>query len=73
MRPLTARQREVVCAIDTLTAQQGYPPTWRELMAALGLRSANTINGHLHSLRVKGAVTWRPEGRRTLRVVRREE
>lgn len=73
MRPLTDRQREVLCAIDKLTAQHGYPPTYRELLVVLGIRSPHALVCHLRALKRKSAVTWQPYSPRTLRVVRREE
>lgn len=64
---LTKRQREVLRAIDRLTAKRGKPPSFRELANQLGISSINGIQCHLRSLRSKGLVDW-DEGRsRTLR------
>jgi hypothetical protein len=65
---LAPRQREVLAAIESATAERGYPPTLRELGAALGISSTNGVYDHLRALRRKGAITWDPTKARTLRV-----
>jgi len=55
----TDRQLEVLQAIRQLSAR-GYPPTYRELSAALGIRSNNGVRDHLRALENKGAITRAP-------------
>ena len=65
--PATKRQAAVVRALVALTAKQGYPPTFRELAAKLGISSPNGIACHLRALREKGYVEWAKGKSRTLR------
>ena len=58
----------MLTAIRELTSRQGYAPTVRELMAHRGFTSPHTVQWYLNRLRDTGYVTWRPGGRRTLRI-----
>ncbi|TYO92803.1 transcriptional regulator [Desulfallas thermosapovorans] len=60
----------IIDAIEELSGK-GYPPTFRELMQEVGLRSPSTIKCRLEKLRRAGRVDWQPQQPRTLRVVRR--
>lgn len=63
------RQRELLDAIGRLTNEQGYPPTIRELVDAMGYSTPNAVAQHLRLLHRKGWVIWEPGKSRTLRVV----
>jgi repressor LexA len=54
MSRLTKRQRQVVQVIREFIETHGYPPTYRDLMALLGVRSTNAIACHLNVLQRKG-------------------
>jgi repressor LexA len=62
----TPRQRQVLAAVDALALERGYPPTLRELGAALGIRSLNGVNDHLRALERKGLLTRARMHSRTL-------
>ena len=47
MRPLTARQTEVLELIKTTMLETGMPPTRAEIARQLGFRSANAAEEHL--------------------------
>jgi repressor LexA len=66
---LTPRQQQVLDTIVSYIDQHGYPPTVRELMAALGIQSPNGIMCHIKALERKHRVTREPGKSRTLRVV----
>lgn len=68
MKP-TKRQRQVVSAIEQLTAREGYPPTIREVADRLSTLPSN-IHQILARLRLLGLVAWDPGRLRTLRVVK---
>jgi repressor LexA len=51
---LTARQRQVLDFIDDVTRRRGYPPSVREIGAAVGLSSPSTVHAHLAALQNKG-------------------
>jgi SOS-response transcriptional repressor LexA len=56
MKPLTARQQQVLDAVCDSIAAKGYPPTFREISAALGGIGTNAVNDHLSALERKGAI-----------------
>ena len=68
MYDVTDRQEEVLRTIERLTTGRGYPPTIRELAAALEIRTTNGIKCHLESLKRKGLVEWETHQARTLRL-----
>lgn len=68
MKGLTARQVDVLIAIDVFARGHGYPPSFHDLRQILGLRSVNGVNDHLRALKRKGCVTWQPYISRTLRL-----
>lgn len=67
---LTARQREVLAALERLTADRGYPPTLRELGAEVGLSSASSVWAHVHVLEEAELIARQPGRPRTTRSVR---
>lgn len=54
---LTDRQQQVLDVIQTKIEDEGYPPTIREIGAALGIKSTNAVNDHLKALERKGYLT----------------
>jgi repressor LexA len=64
---LTARQRELLAALDRLHRTNGYPPSLRELGAATGLSSAASVHHHVKILEARGLVDRLPGAHRTLR------
>ena len=56
MRPLTARQQEVLDLIKSAIMDTGMPPTRAEIARQLGFRSANAAEEHLKALAKKGAI-----------------
>jgi SOS-response transcriptional repressor LexA len=84
----TTRQRMVLQAIDTSIRERGFPPTFREIAAALDISSTNAVHDHLVAMDRKGyiranalnddgrararAITITPAGRALLPVPARE-
>lgn len=60
MRPLTARQTEVLELIKTTILETGMPPTRAEIARQLGFRSANAAEEHLKALARKGVIEILP-------------
>lgn len=54
---LTRRQREVLSAIERFAAASGYPPTLRELAAALGISGISAVKKHLDAIAAKGYIS----------------
>ena len=51
---LTERQREILEYIDDQQRERGYPPSVREIGAAVGLTSPSTVHSHLATLQRLG-------------------
>lgn len=68
-KPLTQRQTEALGIIKSFVANNGYPPTVRELADQLGLQSSSTAFDLLEQLVRKGFVSKGP-GPRMLRVIK---
>lgn len=56
MKKLTARQQQIYDYILTFTAENGYPPSVREIGEALDLRSPSTVHFHLKGLEEAGMI-----------------
>lgn len=61
--------RELLATIKTLTKEHGFPPSIREIGAAVDVTPA-TVHTHLVRLRGEGRVAWNDGRPRTLRVVK---
>lgn len=56
MKELTAKQQRIYDYIVDYTADNGYPPSVREIAAAVGLKSPSTVHFHLKALEEAGAI-----------------
>jgi len=65
---LTPRQTSVLHAVETLTAQQGYPPTSREIARYAGL-SESRVRQHLEAIEHRGAISREVGTARGIRIV----
>ncbi len=52
--PLSDRQRRILEFIDTQIRDRGFPPSVREIGAAVGLTSTSTVHAHLRALERNG-------------------
>ncbi|MPZ51590.1 MAG: transcriptional repressor LexA [Acidimicrobiia bacterium] len=66
---LTARQQQVLQFIRETVVDRGYPPSVREIGAALGLSSPSTVHSHLSSLVDAGAIRRDPTKPRAIEVL----
>lgn len=57
MNKLTSRQSDVLNAIRNHIAENGMPPTRKEISETLGFKSNNSADEHIRALAKKGAVT----------------
>ncbi len=69
-KPLTDRQRETLAFIENSLVQDGFPPTIAEIAEALGVRSTNSIRGHLQALARKGVIELVPSASRGIRLLK---
>ena len=70
MKPLTDRQQAVLDFIEQSVAEAGFPPTIAEIAAAFGVRSTNSIRGHLQALARKGVIELVPSASRGIRLLK---
>jgi len=73
MKPLTARQQEILDLIKTNIDATGMPPTRAEIATRLGFRSANAAEEHLKALARKGVIEMLPGMSRGIRLISDEE
>ena len=66
---LSERQQQVMDCVRTTVATRGYPPTMREIGAAVGLRSASSVHHQLDALQAKGLLRRDPLRSRTLELL----
>ncbi|WP_113906941.1 transcriptional repressor LexA [Aliidiomarina celeris] len=69
MRPLTARQSEILELIRSHIDATGMPPTRAEIAQQLGFRSPNAAEEHLKALAKKGVIEMMPGTSRGIRLV----
>jgi repressor LexA len=68
---ITARQLEVLHFIRTFQAQEGFPPSLREICHAFGLVSSGSIVKHLNALERHGHLARTPGKKRTWKLTDR--
>ena len=56
MVKLTAKQQQIYDYIVAFTADHGYPPSVREIGAAVGLKSPSTVHFHMKGLEEAGVI-----------------
>lgn len=57
MKQLSAKQQRIYDYIVDYTADVGYPPSVREIAAAVGLKSPSTVHFHLKALEDAGVIS----------------
>lgn len=66
---LSLRQQRILDFIREHVREHGYPPSVREIGAAVDLRSSSTVHGHLARLEAKGYLRHDPTKPRTLELL----
>lgn len=56
MAKLTAKQQQIYDYILSFTSEHGYPPSVREIGAAIGLKSPSTVHFHIKGLEEAGVL-----------------
>ena len=64
---LSRAELDLFAALEDLSAELGYAPTYRELAARLGWRSRGSIGEYVERLRRKGVVEGSGRSLRTVR------
>jgi repressor LexA len=65
---LTDRQRQILDVIEASMVDRGYPPSVREIGAAVGLTSPSTVHSHLSTLQRTGHLRRDPAKPRAIEV-----
>lgn len=71
MVQLGTKQQQIYEYILSYTDQNGYPPSVREIAAAVGLKSPSTVHFHLKGLEEAGVITRGAGKTRAITAVRR--
>ena len=69
MAQMTRMQQKIYDYIAQMLVQEGYPPSVREIGAAVGLKSPSTVHFHLKHMEEKGII--KKAGRKCRRCSRR--
>ena len=56
MGTITPKQQKIYDFIQSFTAEHGYPPSVREIGAAVGLKSPSTVHFHMKGLEEAGVI-----------------
>lgn len=63
------KQQELLSFVDGFIKGNGYGPSYREIMRALGYKSVSTVAIHIEGLIAKGYLARRDKSARSLEVV----
>ena len=66
---LNPRQAEILDYIKYKIANDGYPPSIREICEAVNLSSPSTAHAHIHALAQKGYLKLNPNKKRAMEVI----
>ena len=69
MRTSEENQSKILAFIRSEIDEKGYPPSVREICAAVGLKSTSTVHAHLNNLERKGLIRRDPTKPRALEVL----
>lgn len=69
MRASHENQQKILDFIKAEIEDKGYPPSVREICAAVGLRSTSTVHAHLNHLEAQGLIRRDPTKPRALEVL----
>ena len=69
MVKLTKKQLAVLNYLQDFTEEKGYSPSYREMMAGLGLSSVSAVAEHVENLVEKGVLKKVPGAARSLEIL----
>ncbi len=67
-----SKQQQILNFIEEHTLEKGYPPTVREICAAVGLNSPSTVHGYLSRLEKAGHIVKDPSNSRGIRLAQKQ-
>lgn len=66
---LTKKQQKLLDFVQDFTEENGYSPSYREIMAGLGLNSVSAVAEHINNLVEKGTIKKIPGAARSLELL----
>lgn len=66
---ITKKQQAVLDFLQDYTEEKGVSPSYREIMAGLGLTSVSAVAEHIDNLVAKGALVKKPGEARSLEIL----
>ena len=72
MEPLTRKQQAVLDYLVEFVHENGYQPSYREMMAEFDAKSPNGIRCHLLALEKKGRIQLESRAARAIRILRED-
>ena len=69
---ISAKQREILEYIRSVTLAKGYPPAVREICQAVNLKSTASVHSHLEALEANGYIRRDPTKPRAIEIVDEE-
>ena len=71
MRKMSERQRRILAFLEEFIDDNGYPPSIREIQAALGLSSTSVVDYNLNLLQKRNLIHREPRSSRSITLVGR--
>lgn len=71
-KQITQKQQQILDCINSAISENGYPPSVREICAAVGLKSTSTVHGYLQVLEKKGLIQRDPTKPRAVKIVEKK-
>jgi repressor LexA len=71
MRKMSERQRRILTYLEEFIDRQGYPPSIRQIQAALGLSSTSVVDYNLTLLQKRNLIRREPHSSRSITLVGR--
>jgi len=72
-RKATEKQAEILAYMNDYIKEKGYPPSIREICAAVSLSSTSTVHAHLNTLKKQGLIQKDDSTPRGIRVMNQPE
>lgn len=66
---LTRRQKDLLVLIKKFLKNNKYSPSYEELKQVIGLKSKSVVHSHLHCLKKRGYIMFKPGARRSIMVL----
>lgn len=68
-KKINDKQRQILDFVNNQVEEKGYPPSVREICAAVGFKSTSTVHGYLKRLEENGLIEKDPTKPRALKVL----